>query len=194
MTTGRFSAPSSAVRRAMDLLSELVGAYRWRALAGGAAVAFGVVVKSPSRIRFGRGVLVPRGCVIHGGGKAWCGYAGHVIFGDGVKLGPHCVIYGAGGVTLLDNVHLGPGAKVMSQSGLHSSGRETGDPDYKLEPVVIGQGTWIGAGAVILGGARLGRSVSVAPNAVVSGEIPDFAVVAGNPARIVFRNQEHDRG
>jgi serine acetyltransferase len=56
-----------------------------------------------------------------------------------------------------------------------------------LRPVEIGSGSWLGAGVVILPGARLGRNVVVAAGAVVRGEVPDHAVVAGAPARIIRR-------
>jgi acetyltransferase-like isoleucine patch superfamily enzyme len=52
---------------------------------------------------------------------------------------------------------------------------------------VIGAGTWIGHGVVILPGTRIGRNVVVAAGAVVRGEIEDHAVVAGSPARVVRR-------
>ncbi len=50
---------------------------------------------------------------------------------------------------------------------------------------VIGHDVWIGQGARILPGARIGTGVIVAAGAVVVGRVPDYAVVAGNPARIV---------
>jgi hypothetical protein len=53
--------------------------------------------------------------------------------------------------------------------------------------VEIGPGCWIGTGAVILPGARIGRNVVVAAGAVVRGAVPDHAVVAGAPARVVRR-------
>ena len=49
----------------------------------------------------------------------------------------------------------------------------------------IGAGSWLGAGAIILPGARIGRNVVVAAGSVVRGEVPDRCVVAGVPARIV---------
>src|SRR5690606_13932126 len=57
----------------------------------------------------------------------------------------------------------------------------------RMEPVEIGPGCWIGTGAVILPGARLGRNVVVAAGAVVRGAVPDHAVDAGAPARVVRR-------
>jgi virginiamycin A acetyltransferase len=52
--------------------------------------------------------------------------------------------------------------------------------------VRIGNDVWIGSGACVLDGARIGSGVIVAPNSVVSGTIPDQAVVQGNPARVIF--------
>jgi virginiamycin A acetyltransferase len=56
----------------------------------------------------------------------------------------------------------------------------TGLPD-----TVIGHDVWIGHGAIILPGARIGNGVIVGAGAVVGGSVPDFAVVGGNPARIL---------
>ena len=54
-------------------------------------------------------------------------------------------------------------------------------------PVSIGSGSWLGHGAVVLPGARVGRHVVVAAGSVVRGEVPDNCVVAGNPARVIRR-------
>lgn len=54
-----------------------------------------------------------------------------------------------------------------------------------LPDTVIGPDCWIGHGALILPGARLGAGVIVGAGAVVSGTVPPYAVVAGNPARIL---------
>jgi acetyltransferase-like isoleucine patch superfamily enzyme len=52
-------------------------------------------------------------------------------------------------------------------------------------PVSIGSGSWLGAGAIILPGTRIGRQSVVAGGAVVRGEFPDHSVLAGVPARLV---------
>ena len=52
---------------------------------------------------------------------------------------------------------------------------------------MIGPDCWIGHGALILPGARLGAGVIVGAGAVVSGEVPPCAIVAGNPARVIRR-------
>lgn len=50
---------------------------------------------------------------------------------------------------------------------------------------VVGHDVWLGTGAVVLPGARIGNGVIVGAGAVVGGTIPSYAVVAGNPARVV---------
>lgn len=62
----------------------------------------------------------------------------------------------------------------------------------RFPDTVIGNDVWIGDGATILPGARLGSGVIVGARAVVSGEVPDYAIVAGNPARVVRRRFPDD--
>ena len=66
------------------------------------------------------------------------------------------------------------------------------DPDVPIgrqwpsnTAVSIGPGTWLGAGAIVLPGACIGRNVVVAAGSVVRGRVPDRCVVAGVPARVV---------
>jgi acetyltransferase-like isoleucine patch superfamily enzyme len=50
---------------------------------------------------------------------------------------------------------------------------------------IIGDGSWIGANAVITAGVQIGRNVVVAGGSVVTKNVPDYAVVGGNPARVL---------
>ena len=181
--------PSGTARRIADHLLQLSGAWRLQQLARRNIVSLSARVTSPSRLSLGREVTIQRGAILHCGGKSWCGYAGHVRIGDGVVVGPYSVIYGAGGVDIDDFVHLGPGVNIMTQAGQHDANRLSPHPTMRLAPVRIAAGSWIGAGAVILGGVTIGRCATVAPNAVVQIDVPDNAVAAGNPARIVFRHE-----
>lgn len=54
-----------------------------------------------------------------------------------------------------------------------------------LPDTVIGHDVWLGDGVVILPGARIGSGVIVGAGAVVAGTVPDYAIVAGNPARVI---------
>lgn len=175
--------------RFCEFALEISGAYRLFALVSGSVIAWSAQVKTPSRLRMGSGSTIQRGAIVHCGGKAWCDYGGYVRLGRGVVVGPYSMVYGAAGIELDDFVHLGPGVKLMSQSGRHDSRRLGPHPGYNFAPIRIGSGSWIGAGAVILGGTRIGSCVNVSPNSVVTGDIPDYAVVVGNPSRVVMKNE-----
>ena len=56
------------------------------------------------------------------------------------------------------------------------------------EPIRIGSGSWIGHGAIILGGTTLGRHVAVAAGSVVRGQFEDHAVIGGGPAKVLRRH------
>lgn len=55
--------------------------------------------------------------------------------------------------------------------------------------IVIGDNVWIGEGAIILSGVTIGNGAVVAANSVVTKDVPPFAVIGGNPARIIKENQ-----
>ena len=52
-------------------------------------------------------------------------------------------------------------------------------------PVVIGDDAWLGHGAIVLHGVRVGQGAVVAAGSVVTRDVPDYAIVAGNPARVL---------
>lgn len=59
---------------------------------------------------------------------------------------------------------------------------------WRNDPVSVGAGSWLGHGAILLPGTRLGRHVTVAAGSVVRGDFPDDCVIAGTPARVVRRH------
>lgn len=60
-------------------------------------------------------------------------------------------------------------------------------------PVVLGRGSWIGAGASLLGGTRLGKNSVVGTLSVVKEEFPDYAVIGPEPARLLYAKQHRPR-
>ena len=72
--------------------------------------------------------------------------------------------------------------KVQASSLIVASG---GESTAKPAAIVVGRNSWIGARAVLLTGAVIGEGAIVGAAAVVDFEVPPFATVAGNPARIV---------
>ncbi|MFE2139969.1 acyltransferase, partial [Streptomyces sp. NPDC059466] len=104
--------------------------------------------------------------------------------GDGVVLGRGSHVIADTTVTIGSDCYFGPYVYVTSTNHSYDDPHEPiGKQWPRMEPVRIGPGCWIGTGAVILPGARIGRNVVVAAGAVVRGTVPDHAVVAGAAAR-----------
>jgi carbonic anhydrase/acetyltransferase-like protein (isoleucine patch superfamily) len=109
-----------------------------------------------------------------------------------LRIGDRCVI-GRGShivahasVAIGDDVYTGPYVYITDQNhGYSDPGEPIGRQVPVNRPVSIGAGSWLGAGAIVLPGARIGRNVVVAAGAVVRGEVPDHCVVAGVPATVV---------
>ncbi|ODU10770.1 MAG: transferase [Rubrivivax sp. SCN 71-131] len=120
--------------------------------------------------------------------------------GDHVYVGPFNLLDASGGL------HLGEGVQVTTHCALltHSSHRalrlagrsywgSAEPPGVVRAATHIGAYSFIGPHSVVMAGSRIGRGVLVKAYSYVDGEVPDFAVVAGQPARVVGDTRELDR-
>jgi acetyltransferase-like isoleucine patch superfamily enzyme len=108
--------------------------------------------------------------------------------GDGVVIGRGSHVIASQPVTIGDNVYCGPNVYITSDNHSYDDPHEPiGRQWPRSAPVEIGANSWLGVGAIVLPGTRLGRNVAVAAGSVVRGDIPDRVLVAGSPARIVRR-------
>lgn len=113
-----------------------------------------------------------------------------------LRIGDRCVI-GRGSsiiahtsVTIGNDVWTGPNVYITDQNHGYTDvdrpiWQQPPPPD---RPVVIGDGCWLGYGAVVLPGAHIGRNAVIGAHAVVVGTIPDCSVAVGAPARVVKRH------
>ncbi|AUD00397.1 sugar O-acetyltransferase [Spirosoma pollinicola] len=109
-------------------------------------------------------------------------------FGRSIRLGKNifinhaCSFLDIGGITIEDEVQIGPRVNLTSENHpLDPTDRTTLIP----RPIVIKRNAWIGAGATILPGVTIGENSIVAAGAVVSRDVPPNTVVAGIPAKVV---------
>ena len=111
-----------------------------------------------------------------------------IRIGDRSLIGRGSTVVGHTSIVIGDDVWTGHNVHITDMNHNYEDldtpiGRQWMEP----EPVVIGDGAWLGHGTVVLPGATIGRHVTIGANSVVTGEIPDFCVAAGNPARVIRR-------
>ncbi|MFI1995240.1 DapH/DapD/GlmU-related protein [Actinoplanes sp. NPDC020271] len=109
-----------------------------------------------------------------------------VTIGDNVKLQNHALVYEP--AELADGVFIGPAAVLTNDEYPRSvtpDGRLKDGHDWTAVGVTIGEGAAIGARAVCVAPVTVGRWALVAAGAVVTTDVPDFALVVGVPARRV---------
>ncbi len=119
--------------------------------------------------------------------KIWSGHrktlisgGGRLRIGDRVFVNCGTVIISVHEITIGDDVAFANECYVIDSNSHGVEGRP-----HVQAPVVIGDGTWLGARAMVLPGVTIGRRVVVAAGSVVTRDVPDDVLVAGNPARVV---------
>lgn len=126
----------------------------------------------------------------------------NIKIGDDVWIWHHSVIDGSCGVVIGEGVQIGVWVGIFTHSS-HISIRLYGKKyirtprekrvGYIRESVEIGDYSFVGAGACILPGVRLGKGCIVSAGSVVTKSAPDYSVLAGNPAKIIGSSFDMDK-
>lgn len=111
-----------------------------------------------------------------------------VVVGDRVKIQNRASLFH--GLTVESNVYIGPHVSFTNDKyprAVTPDGSPRTDDDWQEQPTLVREGASIGASAVVLPGVTIGRWAMVGAGAVVTRDVPDHALVAGNPAVVVGR-------
>jgi len=120
--------------------------------------------------------------------------SGRITVGNRVIFGKHVDIDYTGEVVIEDMVGISPGASVLSHYHKINQYRNLHRPEDIVQvKVVLEEGCWLGARCMVLPGvSRIGRNSVVAAGAVVTRDVPENVIVAGNPAKIIKHIDEED--
>ena len=110
----------------------------------------------------------------------------NAVIGRRCKISSHTFI--CEGVSIEGNVFVGHGVTFVNDSYPRATNREgalQSEADWKVEPTVVKKGESIGSGVTLLSSITIGENAMVGAGSVVTRNVPQNAVVAGNPARII---------
>lgn len=119
--------------------------------------------------------------IIYEGAYIYVGNNARLVLGSGF-VNENVRIVCSQYVEIGDEATIGPDVVIRDTDQHYISGKEN------KKPIVIGKHVWIGQGAVILKGVKIGEGSVIATKSVVTHDIPDHCLVAGNPARVIKEN------
>ncbi len=153
----------------------------------------GLKIVGGKYIRIGRNFYAGPNCRI----EAWEEYEGETFnpsiqIGDHVSINSECHIGAIRSVVIGNDTLLGSHVLITDHSHGNTTKDELEKPPskrklYSKGGVVIGEKCWLGENCVILPGVTIGKCCVIGANAVVTHDLPDYSVAAGNPAEIVNR-------
>lgn len=144
-------------------------------------------IRGIGRMRFDKGVVVQKDC--------WLNIAFQntregpmIVIGEGTNIGRRSTISAANSIVIGKNVLMA--SDVLITDHFHEY-RDVAIPIMHQgittheDRVIIGDDTWIGTHAVIMGNVTVGKHCVIGANSVVNRDIPDYCVAVGNPSRII---------
>lgn len=122
----------------------------------------------------------------------YCDYGTHIEVGKNFFANYNCTILDVAKVKIGDNCQMAPNVSIYTAGHpIHPATRNT-LYEYGKE-VTIGDNVWIGGNAVICPGVHIGDNVVIGAGSVVTKDIPDWSVAAGNPCRVLRKITDADQ-
>lgn len=157
----------------------------FRKLGQGVIFEKGVLVFHPENIEIGDNVYIGHNVYLKGY------YKNLMKIGSNTWIGQGCFLHSGGGLTIGNNVGVGPCVKIITHRHKEYENRDAPilfcEPEYK--EVVIEDDCDIGIGAIILPGVKIGKGCLIGAGAVVTKDIEEYTVAAGVPARVIRKRK-----
>src|SRR5213596_1571290 len=122
-------------------------------------------------------------------------YGGSVEIGAHAYIGPYCVLYGHGGLTIGRNAMIGAHTIIVAANhGIAQLDVPMGRQPLTMKGIAIGEDVWIGAGCKILDGVHIGNGTVIGAGSVVTKDIDAHLIAFGVPAKVAGRRHASSDG
>ena len=121
----------------------------------------------------------------------WCDYGYNIEIGENFYTNHNCVILDGAKVKFGDNVFVAPNCGFYTAGHPIDAGRRNAGLEYAY-PITVGDNVWFGGGVQVMPGVTIGSNVVIGSGSVVTKDIPDNVVAAGNPCRVIRAITEED--
>jgi len=115
-----------------------------------------------------------------------CDYGFNIAIGERSFINFDCVLLDCNRITIGDEVQIAPGVHIYTATHPIDAAQRRSGAEFAL-PVVIGDGAWLGGGAIVCPGVSIGQNTVVGAGSVVTRDLPANVVAVGNPCRVVRR-------
>lgn len=122
----------------------------------------------------------------------WCDYGYNIELGENFYSNHNLVILDCAKVTFGDNVFVAPDCGFYTAGHPIDAERRNAGLEYAY-PITVGNDVWIGGGVRVMPGVTIGSNVVIGSGSVVTKDIPDNVVAAGNPCRVLRPITEEDK-
>ncbi len=154
-------------------------------------IDYDVKIVNVKNLFIGKNVQVQSGSYLHCGGLDWSDKKGFIQIGDNTFIGPHCVFFGAGGIRIGANTLISPAVKIVSHEHSFLPNELICRQPSQFKEVRIHDNVYIGTNATLLPGVTIGEGSVIGAGAVVTKDVPAYSVATGIPAKVV-RNLKVD--
>ena len=122
----------------------------------------------------------------------YCDYGNHIKVGRNFFANYNCTLLDVGKISIGDNCQLAPNVAIYTAGHpLHPDSRNS-MYEYGID-VTIGDNVWLGGNVVVCPGVTIGSNCVIGAGSVVTKNIPDWSLAAGNPCRVIRKITEEDR-
>lgn len=148
----------------------------------------GSLVAHPENIALGHNVYVGAYSILEGY------YKNKMVICDGVWIGSYSHFHSAGGIYIGPDVGIGPKCFLLTSAHKEQgNGKALLLAPIELASITIQEGAHLGTGVTVLPGVTIGKFADIGAGAVVTRDVPDYAVAVGVPARVIKSRQPEDK-